>query len=48
MPRAVIGSFYRMNTLRLHPDKNRHPMANQAFQKFADCYQHCVRDNKNG
>lgn len=31
------SSFYRRNAIRLHPDKNRHPQAIEAFQKFTQC-----------
>lgn len=38
IPKQELSSFYRKNAMRLHPDKNCHPKAMEAFQKFSECY----------
>jgi len=41
IPKEELASFYRKSTIRLHPDKNSHPQAREAFQKFTECYRIC-------
>ena len=36
--REQSGSIYRKLALEIHPDKNGHPMASQAFQKFNEAW----------
>lgn len=43
IPKQEFASFYRKHAARLHPDKNRHPRSNEAFQKFTECYKYCVQ-----
>jgi len=38
VPLQDLSSFYRKYAIRLHPDKNRHPKASEAFQKLTECY----------
>ena len=42
MPKDVLPSFYRKNAIRIHQDKNKHPQAIEAFQKFTECYKRCA------
>eukprot|EP00826_Nyctotherus_ovalis_P044120 TRINITY_DN473_c0_g1_i22.p1 TRINITY_DN473_c0_g1~~TRINITY_DN473_c0_g1_i22.p1 ORF type:complete len:119 (+),score=22.59 TRINITY_DN473_c0_g1_i22:131-487(+) len=41
VPAKELCSFYRKYAVRLHPDKNKHPRASEAFQKFLECYKQC-------
>ena len=36
--RERSGSIYRKLALEIHPDKNGHPMASQAFQKLNEAW----------
>jgi hypothetical protein len=47
LPQQEINSFYRKCAMRLHPDKNPHPQAMEAFQKFHECYKVCINSKKN-
>ena len=44
--KAELASLYRKNSLRIHPDKCRHPQADQAFQKYVECYREVVNTLK--
>jgi len=37
-PKHIATSTYRKLALLLHPDKNKHPQANEAFQKLTDLF----------
>jgi len=41
VPIQELCSFYRKCAAKLHPDKNRHPRASEAFQKLTECYKLC-------
>ena len=41
IPKLELCSFYRKCASKLHPDKNRHPRASEAFQKLIECYRQC-------
>jgi thiol-disulfide isomerase/thioredoxin len=42
VPVQDLSSFYRKCAMRLHPDKNKHPKASEAFQKLTECYRQCL------
>lgn len=42
VPAQELCSFYRKCAAKLHPDKNKHPRASEAFQKLAECYKQCL------
>jgi DnaJ-class molecular chaperone len=39
MQREQAMSYFRKLAKLLHPDKNHHPMAKEAFQKFSEAVQ---------
>eukprot|EP00826_Nyctotherus_ovalis_P000263 TRINITY_DN0_c274_g1_i12.p1 TRINITY_DN0_c274_g1~~TRINITY_DN0_c274_g1_i12.p1 ORF type:complete len:429 (+),score=75.12 TRINITY_DN0_c274_g1_i12:83-1369(+) len=41
VPAQELCSFYRRYAAKLHPDKNKHPRATEAFQRLAECYKQC-------
>lgn len=41
VPKAELPSFYRRHAITLHPDKNQHPRASEAFQRFNEFYKTC-------
>ena len=45
VPKAELSSFYRKFAVRLHPDKNKHPKSNEAFQKLTECYKFCTNSS---
>jgi len=47
IPKTEQASFYRKCAIKLHPDKNRNPRANEAFQKFTECYKYVTGSQNN-
>jgi flagellar biosynthesis GTPase FlhF len=41
--RSQLSSQYRQLALLLHPDKNKHKLANEAFLKLSQAYEMCKR-----
>ena len=35
---SVLVSYYRNVSLQIHPDKNKHHLATETFQKFQNAY----------
>lgn len=40
-----LNSCFRKMAVLIHPDKNSHPLANQAFQKLSQAFQNASRDD---
>jgi curved DNA-binding protein CbpA len=48
MMREQAMQYFRRLALLLHPDKNQHPLAKEAFQKLSEAQQQVLNNGHSG